>query len=104
MSRFKVGDMIRVFQYAGNDSKNHDYFRIGDIGTILGVNISGISGPNMLRVDFNNPSNEYITGVGKWYVYNQDSVELFNDFKIDFDISTLDEDALIPEELYLKTS
>jgi len=100
MNKFSVGDKVKVVQYAGRDSENHRYFKIGNVGIVRQVNLRGVGGyQDMLFVDFNDPSNTYIFGNGCWYVYNENSLRLDT---IEIDISTLDEDALIPQELYEK--
>jgi len=99
MSRFKRGDKVRVVCYAGNDTGNTRYFSIGDIGVVEFIEVIGIKNPSMIQVNFNDPSNKKIYQKGIWYVYCEDSLEFHGKYD-KIDISTLDEDALIPDVLY----
>jgi len=99
MSRFKKGDKVRVIQFATPDIGNNRYFSIGDIGIVMESNVHA-RGLILTDVSFKGQGNKNVIDGGRWWVYCEDSLALVYDFK--FDISTLDEDALIPEELYKK--
>lgn len=58
MSKFKVGDKVRV---AG--TAEHTHFRNGDVGIVDFV------GENDARVNFNGQNNECVEGRGIWWVF-----------------------------------